>query len=161
MQSEEDVDQPSTSESQDGEEDIEQSSSESSESSSSESSLQEDSAEDEDEDPEDDSVDVTLEFFDPKEEDFQGLKSLLQNFLDGQGFASSELVDTIIKQVLQGFIYTYPCMRKLALCLVLHQTHISHSWKISKELQSIAQADLHTSTISHTSARLLHLYLTR
>lgn len=44
-------------------------------------------------------VDVTLEFFDPRESDFLGLKALLQNFLDGRDFAASELVDTIIKQV--------------------------------------------------------------
>ena len=58
-----------------------------------------DAEQDIDEDPEDDSVDVTLEFFDPKESDFQGLKALLQSFLDGAAFAVSELVDTIINQV--------------------------------------------------------------
>ena len=102
MQSEEDVDQPSTSESQNSgsESEIE----ESSDDSTSDSSLQEDSVEEEDEDPEDDSVDVTLDFFDPKEEDFQGLKALLQNYLDGEGFASSELVDVIIMQVLHSVL---------------------------------------------------------
>ena len=58
---------------------------------------------DEDEDPEDDSVDVTLEFYDPKEADFHGLKALLQSFLDGQTYACSELVDTIINQVITRF----------------------------------------------------------
>ena len=44
-------------------------------------------------------VAVDLEFFDPKESDFQGLKSLLHLFLDGREYDSSELADTIIKQV--------------------------------------------------------------
>lgn len=52
-----------------------------------------------DEDPEDNTVDVTLEFFDPRESDFLGLKALLQSFLDGQVYAGSELADTVIQQV--------------------------------------------------------------
>lgn len=43
-------------------------------------------------------VAVDLEFFDPRELDFQGLKSLLHLFLDGQEYDSSLLADTIIKQ---------------------------------------------------------------
>ena len=43
-------------------------------------------------------VAVDLEFFDPKESDFQGLKSLLHLFLDGQEYDSSLLVDTVINQ---------------------------------------------------------------
>ena len=46
----------------------------------------------------DSTVDVTFEFFDPKESDFHGLKALLQNYLDGQEFALSELVDMTIRQ---------------------------------------------------------------
>lgn len=52
-------------------------------------------------DPEDDDiVNIDFEFFDPAEIDFHGLKSLLRTFLDGEDFGCSELVDTIIKQVL-------------------------------------------------------------
>lgn len=58
-----------------------------------------DSEELEDEDPDDTTVDVTLEFFDPKKADFLGLKALLQSYLDGRAYACSELVDVIIKQV--------------------------------------------------------------
>ena len=43
-------------------------------------------------------INVDLEFFDPQEADFQGLKSLLHLLLDGKEYDSSELVDTIIKQ---------------------------------------------------------------
>lgn len=43
-------------------------------------------------------VAVDLEFFDPKESDFQGLKSLLHLLLDGREYDSSLLADTIIKQ---------------------------------------------------------------
>ena len=45
-------------------------------------------------------VNVDFEFFDPQEVDFHGLKALLQTYLDGETFSCSELVDTIIKQVL-------------------------------------------------------------
>ena len=45
-------------------------------------------------------VNVDFEFFDPQEVDFHGLKALLQTYLDGDTFSCSELVDTIIKQVL-------------------------------------------------------------
>lgn len=45
-------------------------------------------------------VDVDFEFFDPQEIDFHGLKALLQTYLDGSTFNCSELVDTVIKQVL-------------------------------------------------------------
>jgi protein BCP1 len=44
-------------------------------------------------------VNVDFEFYDPKEIDFLGLKALLQTYLDGETYACSELVDTIIKQV--------------------------------------------------------------
>ena len=57
----------------------------------------------EDDGEQDDStVDVTFEFFDPKENDFHGLKALLQNYLDGQEFALSELVDMTIRQASPG-----------------------------------------------------------
>lgn len=116
MPSEEDVDQAYASQTGESEaEDVSEDLSEDSETSS-DSSLQEDSSDEEDEDPADNSVDVTLEFFDPKEEDFQGLKSLLQNFLDGEGFAASELVDTIIKQVSIAISADVPVFGRHHLC---------------------------------------------
>lgn len=51
-----------------------------------------------DEDPFD-KIDVNFEFFDPKEQDFHGLKALLHTYLDGQQYDNSQLVDTIIAQV--------------------------------------------------------------
>lgn len=44
-------------------------------------------------------INVDFEFFDPKEIDFLGLKSLLTSYLDGQQYDCSGLVDTIINQV--------------------------------------------------------------
>lgn len=58
-----------------------------------------DDDDDEDEDgPDEKQITVNFEFFDPKEIDFLGLRSLLQTYLDGQAFDVSGLVDTIIKQ---------------------------------------------------------------
>ena len=44
-------------------------------------------------------INVEFEFFDPKENDFHGLKTLLHSYLDGQQYDCSGLVDAIIKQV--------------------------------------------------------------
>ena len=44
-------------------------------------------------------IDVNFEFFDPKEQDFHGLKALLHTYLDGQQYDNSQLVDTVIAQV--------------------------------------------------------------
>eukprot|EP00878_Enallax_costatus_P020519 GHUV01021696.1.p1 GENE.GHUV01021696.1~~GHUV01021696.1.p1 ORF type:complete len:140 (+),score=28.14 GHUV01021696.1:494-913(+) len=44
-------------------------------------------------------IDVNFEFFDPKEQDYHGLKALLHTYLDGQQYDNSQLVDTIIAQV--------------------------------------------------------------
>ena len=53
-----------------------------------------------DSDNEEETVDVDLEFFDPAERDFHGLKALLKTYLDGNEFTGcSELVEMIIKQV--------------------------------------------------------------
>ena len=49
-----------------------------------------------------DRIDVDFEFFDPREKDFLGLKTLLNNWLDGRTYACSELVDTIIDQARSG-----------------------------------------------------------
>lgn len=43
-----------------------------------------------------DKIDVDFEFFNAVEGDFHGLKTLLNNFLDGQQYACSELVDAVI-----------------------------------------------------------------
>lgn len=48
-------------------------------------------------------VDVNFEFFDPQDIDFHGLKALLQTYLDGSPYNCSELVNTIIKQVLHAY----------------------------------------------------------
>lgn len=58
-------------------------------------------------------VDVDFEFFDPQEVDFHGLKALLQTYLDGSTFNCSELVDTVIKQVL------LQCVVNLAMSITL------------------------------------------
>ena len=44
-------------------------------------------------------VDVDFGFYCPQEKDFQGLRMLLQGYLDGQQWACSDLVDAIIQQV--------------------------------------------------------------
>jgi protein BCP1 len=44
-------------------------------------------------------VDVEFGFYSPQEKDFQGLRTLLQNFLDGQQWACSEFADAITQQV--------------------------------------------------------------
>ncbi|KAK9816526.1 hypothetical protein WJX72_001568 [[Myrmecia] bisecta] len=49
-------------------------------------------------------VEVNLEFFDPQEKDFQGLRALLQTYLDGEPYNCSELVDAIIKQPRVGSV---------------------------------------------------------
>lgn len=81
----------------------------------------------EDEDPEDNSVDVTLEFFDPKEADFHGLKALLQSYLDGEAYSCSDLVDVIIKQVTTPVLNADILSRRLFLaqCLLL-DAHGAH-----------------------------------
>lgn len=47
-------------------------------------------------------VDVDFGFYCPGEKDFQGLRTLLQNFLDGQQWSCSELADAIIQQASLG-----------------------------------------------------------
>ena len=47
-----------------------------------------------------DFVNVDLEFFDPSEIDYHGLKMLLRSLLDGEDFQGcSDLVEAIIRQV--------------------------------------------------------------
>lgn len=52
---------------------------------------------------------VDIEFFDPKEADFHGIKALLQDLLSGKDFDSSGLADTVIAQA-----STVPCCRPAA-----------------------------------------------
>lgn len=47
-------------------------------------------------------IDVDFGFFCPQEKDFQGLRTLLQNYLDGQQWACSDLADAIIRQARGG-----------------------------------------------------------
>lgn len=54
-----------------------------------------------------DQVDVDFGFYCPQEKDFQGLRTLLQNYLDGEQWACSEFADAIIQQV---------CVRFYSLC---------------------------------------------
>ena len=69
-------------------------------SSDSDGSRSDDAGEDEDDSDDDETVDVDLEFFDPAEGDFHGLKALLKTYLDGNEFnGCSELVELIIQQV--------------------------------------------------------------
>lgn len=63
------------------------------------SSESEETSQDEGDSSKSSTVEAAFEFFDPKEADFHALKDLMKNFLDGQDFALSELVDAIIKQV--------------------------------------------------------------
>lgn len=59
--------------------------------------------EDEDEDDEEgeafDNIQVDFQFFDPQEKDFHGLKALMHTYLDGLDYDCSNLVETIIQQV--------------------------------------------------------------
>jgi hypothetical protein len=43
-----------------------------------------------------DTIDVDFEFFDPEEGDFHGIKTLLTNYLDGEKFDSSNVIDEIM-----------------------------------------------------------------
>lgn len=43
-------------------------------------------------------IDVDFGFYCPQEKDFHGLRTLLQNYLDGQQWSCSELADAIIQQ---------------------------------------------------------------
>ena len=60
-------------------------------------------SEEESEDDEDgeafDSIDVDFEFYDARERDFHGLKTLLNGLLDGEEWSCSELVDAVLAQV--------------------------------------------------------------
>lgn len=47
----------------------------------------------------DEQVETMFNFQEPKEDHFHGLRNLLQNYLDGQEFDVSGLVDLILKQV--------------------------------------------------------------
>ncbi len=50
-----------------------------------------------------DFVNVELEFFDPSEIDYHGLKMLLRSLLDGEDFQGcSDLVEAILRQVRPG-----------------------------------------------------------
>lgn len=72
----------------------------------SESSQEEDPQHEEDNDKgeETEFVNVDLEFFDPSEIDYHGLKMLLRSLLDGDEFQGcSDLVEAIIRQVRLGF----------------------------------------------------------
>lgn len=61
-----------------------------------------------------DLVNVDLEFYDPSEIDYHGLKMLLRSLLDGEEFQGcSDLVDAIIRQVLS---LTEPVWYSPALC---------------------------------------------
>lgn len=53
---------------------------------------------------EQDHIDVDIEFYDPKEEDFLGIKSILQLYMDGEPFSLSELADRIIQQKTVGSV---------------------------------------------------------
>ena len=75
-----------------------------------------------------DTVDVDLEFFDPSERDFHGLKALLRTYLDDSDFSGcSELVETLIKQVHATCMcrpvaasQSIPCPEACSMCL--HRT---------------------------------------
>ncbi len=47
-------------------------------------------------------VDVDFGFYCPRETDYQGLQTLLQNFLDGKQWACSQLVEIILQQASLG-----------------------------------------------------------
>ena len=55
--------------------------------------------EEDDEDSDFSQINVDFDFFDPKESDFHGLKTLLNSYMDGQQFDCSGLVEAIIAQV--------------------------------------------------------------
>ena len=69
------------------------------------SSFEDDDEEDEDASSDDsdgeafDSVTVDLDFAQPEEGDFLGLKTLLTNYLDGEKYDSSGLADLVLKHV--------------------------------------------------------------
>ena len=50
---------------------------------------------------------MDIEFFDPKEADFHGVRTLVQNLLGGAEFDASQLADAIITQVPLLVIFMY------------------------------------------------------
>lgn len=52
-----------------------------------------------------DSVTVDFDFAEPQESDFLGLKTLLTNYLDGQQYDASGLVDLVLKHVRGATIF--------------------------------------------------------
>lgn len=50
-----------------------------------------------------DSVQVDLDFAQPEEDDFLGIKTVLSNYLDGEEYDSSGLVDLVLKNVSKVF----------------------------------------------------------
>lgn len=62
----------------------------------SEEELDEESSGDDEDGEAFDHIDVNFEFFDPSEDDFHGLKTLLIHYLDGEEYSCSELVEAII-----------------------------------------------------------------
>ena len=61
-------------------------------------------------------IDVDFGFFCPQEKDFQGLRTLLQSYLDGQQWACSELADAIIRQARAG-LATMLCQAGVVGCV--------------------------------------------
>lgn len=49
-------------------------------------------------------MDVDFEFFDPKEEDFDGVKALLRSYLDDTAWDISSFVDIILGQSTVGTV---------------------------------------------------------
>jgi protein BCP1 len=100
-----------TSEDVEGEQDDDSGDDETSNSEASSDSGDDSEGSEEDDEGDGDTVEVDLEFYDPSEKDFHGLKALLRTYLDDTDFRGcSELVDLIIQQVLLH------CMQAGAAC---------------------------------------------
>ena len=109
-----------------------------------------------------DSIDVNFEFFDPTEDDFHGLKTLLTHYLDGEQFSSSELVDAIISNPAGTVIKCGEDDDPIGIASVLPFEGYSSS-KFLQEIKSFVlkrcpkskEADLKAAWVSPTTALLI------
>lgn len=63
---------------------------------------EDDDDEDDDEDDDDSVLNVEMQFKDANETMFHSVKSLVNSYLDGKDYSSSDLADIIVKQCLLG-----------------------------------------------------------
>lgn len=91
--------------------------------------IEENSGGEEEDDVDVKEITVEFEFFGPEEKDFLGLKALLSNFLNGELFDSSGMIDAVISEVGAAAALVHrkiwPCTPTLALMYTSTSTQAS------------------------------------